>query len=356
MPQVAPGQPYTPTLSIVDDDGAPVTSGVSGNMDLYYLDEGGSAITAVATTAVADQGGGDWGPTYTGAQIANPGLYRFNVAALTVGSQTLVNQGGLFIAGDVPSEWRTLRTLLTAIYQDLEDGILSSGTGGTNTLTDSRRSATGQDDNEWIGSELLILGPTLPATNPLIVDSWVHTTGAFTVKPNTTLSGSYDYLLVNRDGAGYSYARVREVLDNVIGQVRARERAADAVSLTVSSATREYALSAGWRVIDSVQVAQSTLAGDWTDIAPAYWHWDAGRRVLRDLQGTWPAGKALRISGLIDIPAPRALGALVSLPFSWVRDAALAELLLGPGPAQDPRRAAVLFQRAQQLRPRSVRG
>lgn len=72
MPQVAPGQPYTPTLSIVDDDGAPVTSGVSGNMDLYYLDEGGSAITAVATTAVADQGGGDWGRPTPGHRSPTP--------------------------------------------------------------------------------------------------------------------------------------------------------------------------------------------------------------------------------------------------------------------------------------------
>lgn len=354
MVSVQTGTPYTTTLTITDSDGAPVTSGVGGSGATLL---GPTSTTAIATgIAVVHFGGGVWGVTWAGLQLAAAGLYRVTVPTLTFGSTTIYNTTILFTVGEVPAEYRTLGAIIASVYTALDDGQTGTGTGGTNTLTDGARSGAGIDDNEWVDNELLILGPAsaIPATNPMRVVAFEASTGEFTVKPDTNLSGTLNYLLCNRNGAGHGYGRVREAVDTTIGAIHMRERVSDAVSLVATQNSWEYQLPAGWRAIEGVGVGTDSAHAVWDEVAPGYWEFDAGRRVFRDKYGMFPAGRAIRLSGIIDVPPPATLGSVVPLPWTWVRDMAVAELLLDSESQADQRRAAVLLQRAQQRRPRAI--
>lgn len=352
------GQPYTPAILPTDGDGAPVVAGVAGTGSLYG--PASATVPILTGIALAHLGNGRWGATIAGSALLAAGLYRFVVPTLTYGTTTLTNAGALFTVGAVPPDTRTLRYILTAVYAALGDGLAGSGAGGVNTLADGTKAGTGIDANEWIGSELLLLGPTasLPPTNPLRVDGFAPATGVFTVKPDTTLVGTLDYLLVNRNGAGYAYALVREAVVNAIASVRLRERVAAIVTpaLAVGATTLEYPLPDGWRTLDAVAQGDWGRTDHWAEVAPAYWEWDAARRVLRDRDGRLTPGLPLRLAGTIDVPPPATFGAIVPLPWTWVRDAALAEVLLGSNEPADARRVAVLLDRARRTRPRALVG
>lgn len=354
MAETMPGVPYTPTLAILDGDGAPYTAGVAGTMALYGPDD---ATVARGTGPLAFFGARGWGTTFAGALLARPGTYRYRVPTLTTPGGTLLDQGGTFRVGTIPPGARTLRELVVAVATALGDGLVGRGAGGAGTLIDAARGGTGRDDNEWVGSELVLLGPSasLPAVNPLRVASFAAATGRFGLAPAVTLAGQYDYLLCNRDGAGYPYARVREALDLAIGSVPLRERAIDAVSLTTTGA-RDYPLAPDWYAVRAVAVGTWGRDGAWSEVAPGYWEWDAVAGVLRDPYGRWPTGLPLRIEGLVATSPPADLGAIVPLPWAWVRDSALAELLLTSDRPADQRRAAVLLERTRRGRPRALVG
>lgn len=354
MAAVGLGYPHTVSLPVADSAGVPVTSGVAGTIALY----GPASATPIALGAntLAHLGEGLWGVTIPAAALTVAGCYRWVAASVTYGATGLLDVGGLFTVGRVDPRHRSLLAVLLAVYEGLGDLIRGSGTGGAGTLTDARRAGAGLDANEWLGSELLILGTNPPATNPLRVDGFNPATGQFTVAPATTLAGTLDYLLVNHEGGGYPYARVLDAVLGAVARVPLVEQVADAVSLTGLASGREYPLPAAWRAVTGVQANVSGVAGDWEEIAPGYWTWDAGRRVLRDAAGVFPPGKALRLAGTIDVPPPRLHGDLVRLPWDWVRDAATGELLAGSAGAGDQRRAAVLLDRAARMQPRLARG
>lgn len=350
MPDVALGQPYTAAFEVVDANGSPVTSGVSGSMTLDTPE----AASAAGPSTLVDFGRGRWGVTWTGAQIAAAGTYRYVVPTLTYGSPTvtLEDQVGWFRAGPILPWMATLREIVLGCYDELDDLWESTATGGsTTTLVDTALIDSGREANEFVGSELLLLEPEgLNDPQPLQVTAYNATTGTLTF--NTTLASGIDagadYALVNQGGAGTRYKRLRRLIDNAIRSATLTDSVSDAISLTYTPPQQLYTVPAYWLDVTRVQWSYPGRAtyGEFNNIAPHFFEFDPDRLQLRILCAL-PSGAGLKITGRSAVPLPRFLTSYVEANAAWVQDTVLGEILTPPGS-----RAAVLLNRSEKRRPR----
>lgn len=344
------GNPATVAIRITDTDGSPVTTGVTAAWTLY----GPSSATAISTgNTLSHLGDGYWGATFPGSSTTASGTYRAYAATVVYGSVTLVDQSVLFTVGLPSPVYKSLRECVVAFYDELHDGLygVATGNGSTSTITDSGRANSNLTADEYVDSEILILAPGAVAdANPVTVTSWTPGTGVFTFAPNITATTSGQaYLLCNLRGNGYPFRDVRAKILAAWRDVQPTQHVVDEYSATTDG-TFETSVPIQWRDITGVAL-RSNSSNQWEDIAPAYFGFDQERRIVRYTYQPG-SGQAVRLEGTIDCIEPAFLNSTVQLPFGWLRDRVLGELLAGSKDKGNQQRAAVHLQRAQQRFPR----
>lgn len=344
------GNPVTVALRVVDANGTPVTTGVTGDMSLY-----GPASAAVISgpTAIAHLGDGAWGVTFPGSATANSGVYKGLVPSLVYGSTTLVNQAVLFTVGLPSPAFKSMREIVTSVYDELHDGLPGTvtGAGGTSTITDSKRANSNFTADEYVDSEILVLAPnSVTDTNPVVVTSWTPGTGAFNITPSITATTSAQpYLLCNLRGNGYPFRDVWAKILRAWRDVQPSQYVVDEYSATTDG-TFELTVPIQWRDVTGVAL-RSNSSNQWEDIAPAYFGFDQERRIVRFTYQP-SSGLAVRLEGKIDYNEPASLNSVVQVPYAWLMDRVLGELLAGSNDKGNQQRAAVHLQRAQMRFPR----
>lgn len=335
---------------IVDSNGSPVTTGVTGTFSLY-----GPASTAAisAGSTLAHLGNGYWGFTFPPASLVLNGAYKANAATVAYGSVTLVNQAVLFTVGLPSPAFKTLRECVVSFYDELHDGLYgtATGNGSTSTLVDSARANSNLTADEYVDSELLFLAPgAVTDANPATVTSWTPGTGTFTFAPvvTSTTSGQA-YLLCNLRGQGYPFRDVRNKILAAWRDVQPTQVVVDEVSATTDG-TFEMTVPVQWRDITAVALRDNS-SNQWEDIAPAYFAFDQQRRIVRFTYQP-RSGLTVRLEGRVDYNEPSFLNSVVNVPYAWLRDRVLGELLAGSPSKGNQQRAAVHLQRAQQRFPR----
>lgn len=336
---VQPGYPHTPTLTFYDSNGSAITSGIVGTMTLY----GPASTTALGgPTSLTHQGGGRWGVTWAGALLAARGTYRWTTSAIT-GTATLAAQGGTFAVG-VGAGW-TLRDLYTSIRRGLRDGFTAttSGAGSTTTLVASRF-AFGSN-NAWLASELLLFEPQAVADeNPVRVTGFAASSGTFTFTPaiTSTVSG-LDFILGNKDGAGWSHDEVMDAIATAVRRAGAARAVTDRVNVATVSGQRLYSLPAGWVALDGLDYLASGTTDDWRPVSnAAITRGNLATDGVFGLALDWGGGLALRLRGRAAPSVPEAMGGFVQGDGATLRDDALFELLLASREPADRQRAAAL--------------
>jgi hypothetical protein len=344
--EVALGGPHTPTLAVEDANGSPVLSGVTGSMSVYGP---ASAATPVAgPTALVHFGGGDWGITVPGSAHAAAGQYRYTVPSLVSGAQTLVDQGGDYTVGVIPPEYRTYRGIVVAVCEGLDCGVRGQATsnGTTTTLIDARWLDAGYAANEFVDDEILILEPVVGDANPARVSAYAPGTGTLTLKPAISAGGTVagtDYLLIRPGRRGLRYARIKEAIDAAIADMARRQAVTDEVTLETTSNNRRHTYPTNWLDVTRVQINRNVASTYewWEELPPADYQLWRDRRILY-LEHYFGGGYALRLEGRVGLPDRHALGSLVRVPWTAVRDMALAHLMMTPA-----QRAGVLYQQAR---------
>jgi len=345
------GGPATVALPrITDAYGSPVTTGVTGTFSLY----GPSSATAISTgSTLSHLGDGYWGFTFPPASLVLNGAYKALAATVVYGSITLVNQAVLFTVGLPSPAFRTLRECVVSFYDELHDGLPGTVTspGGTSTITDAARANSNFTADEYVDSEILILAPNaVTDTNPVVVTSWTPGTGAFNIAPSiTATTAAQPYLLCNLRGNGYPFRDVKAKILTAWRDVQPTQYVVDEVSATTDG-TFELTVPTQWRDITGVALRASSTQ-QWEDIAPAYFGFDQERRIVRFTYQP-SSGLAVRLEGRIDYNEPAFLNSIVSVPYAWLRDKVLGELLAGSNDKGNRQRAAVHLQRAQMRFPR----
>lgn len=340
------GLPYTPTLTITDNNGSPVTSGVTGTLSLY----GPGSTVALASGPLSHQGGGAWGYTCAGSLLVAAGTYTYVVPSLVTPGGTFAEQGGTFTVGVVPPWMRTLRQLVTDLTIALQDGFTGTSDGdapGVDSLKDSRLQDDTAGSAEYRGSELLLLEPATGAASLHKVTTFFGTSGLVQFTPGAAgipLAGT-DYLLSFLNGRGYTHAQKLAALRSVVDGARVRLPTSDQVTLTGSATDYRYAIPDDWiSVIRAVRYrnAGSGPAGAWRWIRPALIDVDRDARAV--LIRAPLAGQQLWIAGSYAPSLPGSLNGLVPLPGDAVVDAAHARLTLQRGGAGLPQLGAMLAQ------------
>lgn len=346
------GNPATVAIRITDTNGSPVTTGVTAAWTLY----GPSSATAISTgSTLSHLGDGYWGATFPGSSTTASGTYRAYAATVTYGTPTvtLVDQSVLFTVGLPSPAYKSLRECVVAFYDELHDGLPGTVTspGGTSTLTDSKRANSNLTADEYVDSEILVLAPNaVTDTNPVVVTSWTPGTGAFAIAPSiTATTDAQAYLLCNLRGQGYPFRDVKAKILAAWRDVQPMQHMVDEYSATTDG-TFELTVPSQWRDITGVAI-RSNSSNQWEDIAPAYFGFDQERRVVRFTYQP-SSGLAVRLEGKADCTEPAFLNSTVQLPFGWLRDRVLGELLAASPNKGNQQRAAVHLQRAQQRFPR----
>lgn len=352
MSSVQINTPYTVSWLMVDANGSPVVSDITASVSLYHA-TGPSSAAVHGPEALAYLGDGEWGYTIPASALDEPGLYYARVPSVS-GALTLGELVATFTVGEVSHRHRTLREVLLAIYRALGDVVTGTTTnsGSTTTLRDTARVDTGLADNEWVGSQLVILEPAAGEVNPVTVTDFDETTGIFTFAPAiTSVASGIDYWLVHHKGAGHDFNTVRQATLDTVSRLAPREWVEDWISLTAASDTYRYSVPRPWVDVRRVwydrrdtrsDVADPRAYREWAEIAPALVPFDAASGQL-SFRGHMPlAGRAIRIGGYVELPEPRALTSVVPLPYTLVVDTVVSELLVS-----DRDRAAIVAQRAE---------
>jgi hypothetical protein len=333
-------RPNPAKFRIVDSNGSPVTSGVTGTISLF----GPASTTAlVSGTALSHLGDGNWGAIFAASNFGTPGTYRWQTSAIT-GTVTWSAQYGTFLVGPT-DEW-TLRELLVSVRRALRDGWTGT-TDGIGTTTTLKASAFAYGSaNDWVSSEIFILEPvTVTDTNPVRVTSFAVSGGTFTFTPAVTGIAStavgIDFILGNKDGEGFSHDEVLDAILTAIRRRRAPRRVRDQVLLTTTTGTYEYSVPANWLGVDAVEYQPwSGWPTDWQPIAQPYAPYSATTGILTLLVP--PPNNALRITGRALPQLPALLTDLVPGDGAAIRDDAVFELLKMSDDPGDRQRAAMM--------------
>lgn len=339
MYDALPGQPYTPKFRILDSNGSPVLSGVTGTISLF----GPASTTAlVSGSTLVHQGDGYWGASFAGSNLASPGTYRWVTSALTSGI-TWAAQAGTFTVG--MGDWWSLRELYTSLRRRLRDGWTGTtdtdGNVGGTTLVCSRF-AYGSD-NAWLSSEIFIFEQLAPIdANPLRVTAFTKASGTFTCTP--ALSGKavagIDFIVGNKDGQRWSHDEVLEALTTAIRRMRTMRPVSDQVAIATSPNTWEYSLPAGWATVDQVLYQpQGGAATLWVPLARPFWRYRQDRALLT--LDYYPSNCAIRVEGRAFPRLPERMPDLVPADGATLRDDALYDLLMR-GTNEDKQQAAML--------------
>lgn len=335
-----PGQPYSPKFRVLDSNGSPVLSGVTGTISVYPPT---SATTPVLNGAtLVHKGDGFWGHADS-ILFTALGDYTWTTSALS-GGVTWGAQSGLFTVGR--GDWWSMRDLLVSVRRGLRDGWTgTTDAAGTTTTLKASAFAYGSA-NDWVSSEILILEPvTLTDTNPVRVTGFVVSAGTFTFTPAVTGIAStavgIDFIIGNKDGEGFSHDEVWDALTGAVRRLRAARPTSDQVLIATVPLTYEYAVPAGWSRVDRVsyqpQGGATTL---WVPLDRPYWRFRADRGLLA--LDSFPANCALRIEGRATPRLPERLADLAPGDGAAIRDDALYELLSLSDDQGDRQRAAMM--------------
>lgn len=333
-----PGRPYSPKFRVVDANGSPVTSGITGTITVYPPTS--ATVGVLTAAALTHLGDGYWGPAAS-ILYTSLGTYKWVTSAIT-GGATWGAQTGEFTVGRT-DEW-TLRRLYTAARRGLRDAWTgtTTGSGSTTSIVDARR-AYGSN-NDWVGSEIFLLEPqSLTDLNPLTVTAFTASSGTFTFTGQaitSTITG-LDYIIGNKDGEGFSHDEVWDAIMTAIDRRRALRRVSDQVLLTSAYLQYEYGVPPGWAKVDRVEyqpLGPSTT--QWFPIAQPYAPFDPQRGILTLTM--MPMNNALRISGWALPQPPATMTDLVPGDGATIRDDAIFELLSMSDEASDRQRAAMM--------------
>lgn len=345
MPDVRPGQPYTALLpQIVDSNGEPVTSGVTGTMQVYSPSDTTNVLTS---GALAHQGNGFWGLPVAGSLLTTSGEYVCTCATVTYASTTLNNVQTAFAVGAILPWMRTLREVLVDLTGALEDGVASTTTtlGSTTTLIDTRWKQGLA--NELAGLEVYLLDPLSSADpNPLYVTASDPASGTITFTPAVSgaVPAGAGYLI---GGRRYPHALKLTALRQVIRRVRATELASDQVTLLGAFFTFEYAIPAQFTSLVAVywQPKITLYPTRWYELDPSQWRVRRDKRVLVVDPNTNLATPyaRIRIDGRIAAPEPQFMTTAVPVPADWLVDAATAWLTERDHNPDDLREAGALM-------------
>jgi hypothetical protein len=362
VPIVELGEPYTTTLLIRDEDGRPVTSGVTGYLSL----RGPASGTPIAApTLMAHEGSGAWGVTWAGDNFPATGVYTYSAPIVTSGSTVLYEQGGWFWAGLLPPGALTVWELLEALCLPLEDGWAGEATGdgtvggGSGTLVDARLATPDGVAGDWRGAEVLLRQPGYPPTVrslPHRVTGFDPDTGALTLAPAppAAIAAGTGYLLCDQGGARrLTVGRRLLALRAALRLGGATRRASDGVALTIADAQDEYAIPDHLATVSRVSIGHDGDQGDrWWPLPPDEWPRlvRADRRLLT-LRG-YSAGSRVLLSGAARQALPDFLDAYVDGPSDWYVTRAAADLLKSSPIAAHQRMAGPLWQEAIVTRPR----
>lgn len=352
MADVALGQPHTVGFLLRDSAGSAATTGVTGSITLY----GPASTTATSgPTAMTHRGNGVWGVTFPASALAASGLYKAVADSISYESGDIIldDQTVLFTVGHPSAHHRLLRDCIVDLAVELDDGLLGTATGGTTaTLVDSTRANSSLSTTEWVGSELLILEPgAITDRNPQPVVTFTRASGTFTIPTavaNAITSGT-DYLLMNLRGRGIPFQKLKRTILAAWREVAPTQEVADEVNFTTDGGYR-LAIPAQWRDVAGIQVRWGT-DGPWSDIAEAYRPFDSQLRYVNFTRAIG-SGQQLRLVGAIDCAEPDGLTSIVQVPYGWLRDRVLGELLAQSERRTDQQRAAVHLARADRNRPR----
>lgn len=332
MPDVILGSSYTPQFRILETDGSPNTSGVTGTLSLYYAN--GTSSAAVTSGSLAHQGDGWWGYPLAASFLASAGLYYATTGSIS-GTATLGPLGQAFTTGEYDPSEMTLRDLLVHLLTANGDGYESTTTsaGSTSTLVDARWVDSGMVSNELVGSEVLFLEPGgVSDANPVRVTASNHSTGTLTFTPTVTSVGDgTDYILIHRRGTGHGYRRYLRAIQAAARRYRPMQWVTDETSLSTVSGEYELAAPRGWLRVDRVWHDPARLATgqrDWREIAPAYWRWNGDIRAVR-LDRDHGGGVPVRIAGWLERLEPAGLTSVVPGPWTQLADEVAGELGLG---------------------------
>lgn len=352
MADVVLGAPKTIGWLLREADGSAATSGVTGNVTLY-----GPASTAAVggPDALSHFGNGVWGVTFPASEMASAGLYKAVADSISYESGTieLVNQTQLFTVGWPSPNHRTLRDCVVDLAIELEWGLEGTATsnGSTTALVDSGRANSNLTTDEWIDSEILVLEPNAVGDrNPVTVTDFTPASGTFTITPAITATTSgQDYLLMNARGNGRSFARLKRTILAAWREVAPVQYVVDEVNFLTSAGYR-LAVPAQWRDVAEIAVRYGT-SGPWSPIAEAYRPYDPTLGYV-NFDRSIGANQQLRLVGTIDCAEPDALTSIVQVPYGWLRNRVLGQLLAQSERREDQQRAAVHLEEAARTKPR----
>lgn len=340
-------------INLTDQYDSPLSGAVSsgGSLTVYGP---GSATTAVhGPTTVTDLGNGDYGLTVPGSVLTTAGGYTWTIPTITVGGYTFIDQSGYFTVGLIPPEYRTLRTILVAVCEALGIGVrsVSTGSGSTTTLVDSRYLDAGIATNEFVGEELVLLEPAAATDAAAVrVTAFAPGSGTFTFAPAVTgMASGRDYLLLRPGTTGLRYAQVLEAIVAAVASLATRQAVTDEITLTTAWDVRTYTLPTTWLRVTRVEMAEGVGEDDpyFHEVMPSYYEERMERRHLFWTGPLLPQGLRLRLTGTVGVAEPRGLGDLVRVPWTEARDLAVA--YLGTPPQQ---RAGLAFRRGTSARMR----
>lgn len=351
-PDVQLGTPYVAFWLLEDANGSPVTSGVTATASLYFLGFGATTAAVSGPTALTQGEPGQWGVTFPGSVLATPGYYEVRTSTIVYSGTTLQAQRFGFTVGIIPPEYKTVRSILTRVVQDLGLGVLSTTTasGSTTTLKDTRWYDAGLVANELVGDEVLFLEPGAASDpNPVRVTGSDHSTGStgtLTLTPavTSTVLGQ-DYLLLRAGKTRVRYQQIRGAIDAAIAALAERQPVTDQLTLTTTLYVREYAVPNTWQSVTKLEIRRelSSIEDAWEEVVETYWQWRPERQTVY-LNASFTSGYPLRLTGTVSAPEARDLTSLVKLPWTQVRDTAAGYLGL-----TDAQRAGLLVQRGQRL-------
>lgn len=336
-----PGRPYSPKFRIVDANGSPVLSGVTGTITVYPPTS--ATVGVLVAAALTHLGDGYWGPAASVLYTAL-GTYKWVTSALTglPSSGTWGAQSGTFTVGQT-DEW-PLRRLYTAVRRGLRDGWTgTTDVIGTTTTLKASAFAYGAA-NDWVSSEITILEPgAVTDPNPLRVTAFTVAAGVFTFTPAVAgnVAVGTDFIIGNKDGEGFSHDEVWDAIMTAIDRRRALRRVSDQVLLTSAYLQYEYGVPPGWAKVDRVEyqpLGPSTT--QWLPIGQPYAPFDPQRGILT--LTTMPMNNALRITGWALPQPPSLMTDLVPGDGAQIRDDAIFELLSMSDDASDRQRAAMM--------------
>jgi hypothetical protein len=350
VPTVAIGASYDAGLFVPDAAGAPLTTGVGGTLSVFGPD---SATAAVDSGALVHKGNGFWARTVAASVHTGAGLYRWSVPALT-GAPGLASAAGWYTVGYPSPAALTLREILAKLAIELGGFVgRSTALGTTTTLIDTTNLQLGLD-NAFAGADVLLLKPANETdANPVYTTASTAATGALTFKPAiTAVPSGTDYLFLRRPRV----QRLIEAVRQVLAEARVTCDVTDAVALTGTTDTFEYACPAPLCRVTGVEYRTSGApTTDWAELGAQYVEGTVrDRRLLRLRPPFDLTGAAVRVRGRAWAPLPKlpaygasgVLNAAVDADGSWVVDAAKAWLQLDSPDAAVQRRGAAAWQLA----------